>query len=487
MPTDQEPPALEAAAHADTFPHAGLLSHFRGPYADGPPADALIINAPPLDQFGLTELTRMAVVYVTLIVGVVMALATWVVRRRGRTAGEGAAEGLVSSFERLGPTFVKLGQLIASSPGLFPAFLSNACMRCLDEVPPFPGAVAERLIDEDLGRPPAVIFKSFDPEPLSAASIAQVHACVLPDGRPAVVKLQRPNISRQMNTDLRILYRLARLIQRLPFGRNANPVGVITDLHKVTNQELNAALEAYRQARFRDNIGVFGDNKWITAPEIYWDYCGPHTICMERMEGIPLDEFDELRRRGVDGELLLRRGVKVWNEAVLLHGPFHGDVHAGNLWALDDGRAAYLDFGIMGELSPEWREAAKDMFRTPLDADYTKLAGVYRRMKIIGDGVGTDEEVGMRLRMVMEPLLNSTLQDISLGQMLKTNLELAKQFGAQVPAEFVLIAKQMLYFERYSKELAPNYVIAKDLYLFRNIYPDLVARKVAEEAIQLPD
>src|SRR5207244_13260416 len=212
-----------------------------------------------------------------------------------------------AAFEVVGPPSTKLGQLVASSPGLSPAPLADACLRCLDEVPPFDAATARRLVAEDLGRPPAQVFRSFDDSPLSAASIAQVHACVLPDGREAVLKLQRPDISRRMNTDLRIMHLLARLLGRIQLGQRTNVIGVIEDLHQVTNQELNFALEAHRQTRFRDNIGAFGDNKWITAPEVYWDYCGPHLICMERMCGVPLDEFDTLRAPGGDGELVLPR------------------------------------------------------------------------------------------------------------------------------------------------------------------------------------
>ena len=252
----------------------------------------------------------MVVIYTVLVVNVLRALGRRLLHPRSRTWFEAASHGAVDGFEKLGPTFVKLGQLIASSPGIFPAPLANACQRCLDEVPPFDGAEAREMIRKDLGRPPNQVFKSFDETPLSAASIGQVHACVLPDGREAVIKLQRPNIRERMTVDLRIMHRLARSFEKhTNIGKTSSAVAVIEDLHAVTFGELNPALEAWRQHRFREKIWAFGDNEWITAPEVYWDYCGPHMICMERMSGIPMDEFDALAERGVDGEMVLRRGA----------------------------------------------------------------------------------------------------------------------------------------------------------------------------------
>lgn len=461
---------------------------FRGPYADGPPADALVVDPPPLDRFGWDEVRRSVVIWFVLSTAVARAVGGWVVRRRGRSLAQAASEGLVEGFEQLGPTFVKLGQLIASSPSLFPAPLADACLRMLDEVRPFEPATVRRLVTEELGAPPEAVFHTFDDRPLSAASIAQVHACVLSDGREAVIKLQRPDIAHRMNTDLRIQHFLAtKVLRRFNAMQRANVVAMVEDLHEVTNQELNFALEAHRQCRFRDQIAAFGDNHGITAPEVYWDHCGPHLICMERMSGVPMDDFDELAARGVDGELVLRRGIKVWIESALVHGPFHGDVHAGNLWVLDDGRATYLDFGIMGELSPEWRDALRDiLFTSMIDQDYRRVVRAYQRVGVMPPEV--DPEVaGPAIAMVMEPMLSVGIGSMSLGEQFKANLELADQFGATAPRELVLVSKQLLYFERYSKTLAPDYVLARDVYLLKNIFPEDVARVAAERGQFLPD
>jgi len=263
-----EPPSESVPRPPTDFGSPGSVIHFRGPYHDGPPKSALEVETPPLEKFGVAEIRRMIVIYVVLSLSIVRRLARHLVPRRGETWARAAAEGAVDGFERLGPTFVKLGQLIASSPSLFPASLADAAARCLDEVPPYDGETAREMIRKDLGRAPAQIFKSFDDSPLSAASIGQVHGCVLPDGREAVIKLQRPNIRERMTTDLRIMHRLAKSLQRTKLGTSANLTAAVADLHANTFKELNPALEAYRQMQFRDNIGAFGDNAFITAPEV---------------------------------------------------------------------------------------------------------------------------------------------------------------------------------------------------------------------------
>ena len=394
---------------------------------------------------------------------------------------------LVEAFVALGPTFVKLGQMIASSPGMFPAPLADACLRTLDDVPPFPAGEALAIVEDDLGASAAELFDEVDPVPLSAASIAQVHACVLRDGRDAVLKIQRPAIAERMNRDLRIMYRIARLVDRTRTGHLLNAPGIVEDLHQVTNEELDFAIEADRQVRFRDAIGAFGDNAWITAPEVYPELCGPRVICMERLYGTPMDRFAEVRARGIDGELVLRRGLKVWMEAALVHGPFHGDVHAGNIWVLDDGRAAYLDFGIMGELPPAHRDAVlAGQYTLMIDGDYTRIVRSWQDIGILDADVGPVDEVAARLKAVLDPMFDLAIGDVSLAELLRQQVELQREYGARAARELVLVSKQLMYFERYAKELAPTYNMARDLFLMRNVFPEAVAEACAARGITLP-
>ncbi|GAA3238610.1 ABC1 kinase family protein [Actinocorallia longicatena] len=440
---------------------------FRGPYADGPSPEDLLVDSPPLRGLKPRDVGRLIVI--ATVMGVSIGTAILRVRDKKATAVWG---GVVTGFERLGPTFVKLGQLIASSPGIFPKPLADAALRCLDEVPPIDPAAAVAVIREDLGDP-GEIFKSFDETPLSAASIGQVHACVLLDGREAVVKIQRPGIRDRMARDLRLAHLLSRFAERISkAARLTKPTAIIEDLHAVTFQELNSALEAHRQHQFRENLHKFGDNRQVTAPEIYWDHCGPRVICMERMYGTPFDESDTLRERGMDGPDMLRHGVKAWAEACLIHGLFHGDVHAGNLWVLDDGRTCYLDFGIMGEITPEWQQLLRDFFYTAMfDLDFTRIVRGYRRLGIIPEHVGTEAEIAMRMNLIFGPLLRTGLKNVSLGKTIVMLFDMAKQFEAETPRELVLVSKQLIYFERYSKALAPDWVLFTDRKLVTNIFP----------------
>ncbi|HUR78135.1 MAG TPA: AarF/UbiB family protein [Acidimicrobiales bacterium] len=456
---------------------------YRGPYADGPPPAALVVDAPDLTKIGLKDFFRLVAVECTIVWCVWAAVMAWIFRRharRGRTVVRAACDGLVDAFERLGPTFVKAGQLITSSPGVFPAPLAQACKRCLDEVPPFPSEEVRRVIREDLGHDVEDIFAKFDDAPLASASIAQVHAVVLPDNTEAVLKIQRPGVRASMNSDLRNLYRIAKLVEHTKLGQRVQPTKFVEDMHVVSNQEVNCALEAHRQTQFRTNIDAFADNADITAPEVYWNYCGPRVICMERLYGVPIDSFDVFVRRGIDGETLLRKGMKVAFEAMLVHGPFHGDVHAGNIWLLDDGRAAFLDFGLMGELPEQWKSLMTDLLRTAqIDDNWARVVRNYKDVGVLSEDIGSDEEVGARLQMVMQPMFDMTASSVDLSEVFKQQIALAESMGAKAPQELMLVAKQVFYFERYVKGLAPNYRMIKDLYLTKNVIPE--SRAVAAD------
>lgn len=463
----------------------------RGPFSEGPPADMLEVVEPDLTRIGWSEAVRVVTVMAMLTVFTIKRALTglWTRIRGGEaTFLDSASNGLIDAFMKLGPTYVKLGQVIASSPGIFPDWLADPARRCLDEAPPFSTELVRRTVTEDLGMPISKIFRSFEDTPLSAASIGQVHGCVLHDGREAVVKVQRPGLREQMTKDLRVLHLIARTAQRTKWGRSANAVGMVDDVSSLTARELNPVLEAWNQDQFRAKIGFWGDNVNITAPEVYWDFCGPRTICMERVWGIPMDRFDEIRRRGIDGELVLRRGAKVWAEAVMVHGPFHGDMHAGNIWVLDDGRGCFLDFGIMGELTPEWQSVMKDIYYTcAFDRDFVRVAKAYRSVGVFPEELGTDEEIGAAMQSIVEPLLLVGMADIKLGDLITASITLMKDFGGTPPQELMLVAKQLLYIERYVRELAPDYAIILDPFIVKNIFPTEAKELAAREGVELPE
>jgi predicted unusual protein kinase regulating ubiquinone biosynthesis (AarF/ABC1/UbiB family) len=455
---------------------------------DIPREEQLHVEAPPLERFGPRDAVRLVHIVAVLLVTVGIAVVARLWRRPRPSTAQAACDGLVDGLIRLGPTMVKVGQIVASSGTLFPPVLAGAARRCLDEVPTFPAAHVRRAVEEDLGRPVEELFASFDDEPLSAASIGQVHACTLPDGRDAVIKVQRPHIRERMAMDLRVGFRLARLLELTPWARRSNAREIIRDVHATTFQELVPLREAWQQHRFREAIGAFGDNRLVTVPEVYWDHCGPQVICMERVYGTPMDAFDTLAAKGIDGQAVLRRGAKVWAEAVMVHGPFHGDMHAGNIWALDDGRTCFLDFGIMGELPDDWKQVMKDLFYTcSFDLDFVRIARSYRGVGAIPQGVGTDEELGAVIEAIFGPLLTDGFGNLDIAALVTQSLELLKLYDATVPRELVLIGKQLLYVDKFTTFLAPEYSLTADPYVVKNIFLAEAAARAAELGMELHD
>jgi len=180
--------------------------------------------------------------------------------------------------------------------------------------------------------------------------------------------------------------------------------------------------------------------------------------------------------------------VKVWLESVIVHGPFHGDVHAGNLWVLDDGRIAMLDFGIVGVLPETWRSILSDMFRaTLIDGDFARVARGIRSLGYATDYEVDDDQLGMQVATALAPILGRDLGELKLSELIMALIQLGKQWGVASPEELVLFGKQLGYFERYATALAPGWVIGQDLYLFKNVFPEAVAEKVQELGITMPD
>ena len=220
---------------------------------------------------------------------------------------------------------------------------------------------------------------------------------------------------------------------------------------------------------------------------MYWDYCGPHMICMERMSGVPMDDFAAIAERGVDGFLTLRRGVKVWLEAAVVHGCFHGDVHAGNLWVLDDGRATYLDFGIMGEVPDEWRDLLKDLFYTSMiDGDFTRIARAFKRVGAFPEEAGSDEEVAAAPRHGVRPDARPRRRRGEPGRGLQGHrpddgrLRRGEPAGARARHQAAPLLRAL------RPELAPDWALARDLYLVKNIFPEAVKEKAAKEGPRPP-
>ncbi|MBN7299543.1 ABC1 kinase family protein, partial [Mycobacteroides abscessus] len=258
--------------------------------------------------------------------------------RRGRSLEVRAAHELRRTFALMGPTYVKLGQLIASSPGVFPETLSNEFRTLLDRVPPASSQLIRQTVREQLGADPATIFATFDEHPFASASIAQVHHATLKSGERVVVKIQRPKIRTRLAADVRIIGRLARLIVKTDLGRATNAIEVVEDFEQNLNEELDFAAEGHAMEQWIASLAdtEYGDK--VRVPKVFWEYTTERVLTMEYVQGIRIDNITELAAAGFDGVALVKAIVYSLFETGFHKGLFHGDLHAGNLLVDSDGR-----------------------------------------------------------------------------------------------------------------------------------------------------
>ena len=389
-------------------------------------------------------------------------------------AGPAAARRLRRAFESLGPTYVKLGQLVASSPGLFPDVLAEEFRACLDRVPPVPWAEVAAVVTAELGAPPSDLFARFEREPLAAASIAQVHAATLADGDEVVVKVQRPGLRSRLDADLEILHRAARLLERTSSrGRMANPVAVVEDFAASLAQELDFVTEGRSMERFGANLRAFGTNDRVRVPAVHWPLTTTRVLTMERIQGVGINDLTPANAAGLDLDGALRAAVRAWLEAALEHGFFHGDVHAGNLMIDDDGRIVFLDFGICGALE----DRARHTIRRGLPAllvqrDYHAVATAIYELGAILRPADLDRAAD-DIATIVEPLLTRPLSEISYGDILVEVIRIGTRYEVRLPRELVLVAKQLMYFERYGKLMAPDWAVLNDPELLRFLFQTL--------------
>jgi ubiquinone biosynthesis protein len=377
--------------------------------------------------------------------------------------GPSAAREVRRAFGALGPTYVKLAQLIASSPGLFPEVLSDELRSLLDCAPPVPPADVVHIVRRELGAAPDEVFARFDPAPLASASIAQVHTATLHDGTDVVVKVQRRGIRARLAADLAILSGAAQLLERTSArGRMANPVAVVEDFAATLAHELNFVLEAQAMERFSENLVASGSNEGVRVPEVHWRYTTQRVLTMERIHGHSIDDTDTLSASGFDLPEILKRGVRAWMEGALEHGFFHGDVHAGNLMVDTDGNLVFLDFGIVGQLDDRTKSIIRNgLPALLLDGDFAEVAKSIYDLGAVLKPIDLDQ-ASADIAEIVGPILAQPLSEISYGQVLIDIVRIGTRYEVRLPRELVLVAKQMLYFERYAKLMAPDWNILDD-------------------------
>ncbi len=377
----------------------------------------------------------------------------WFGRDRAKPRGVRIREAL----EDLGPIYVKFGQSVSTRQDLLAPDIGAELAKLQDEVPPFPPEQALAEVERAFGRPASSVFAQFDEQALAAASIAQVHAARLATGEDVVVKILRPQVREQVERDLEVLYALARLAGRFwKESRRLRPLELVAEYEKTIINELDLMREAANAAQLRRN---FQDDPKIYVPEVYWDYCRPNVMVLERIHGIQIDDMAALRAARVNIPRLAANGVAIFFTQVFRDNFFHADMHPGNIFvdASDPEHPKYcaVDFGIVGTLTDSDRRYLAENFLAFFKRDYHRVAQLHVDSRWVPPGTRVDE-FESAIRSVCEPVFNKPLKDISFGTVLLRLFQTARQFDMEVQPQLMLLQKTLVQIEGLGRMLYPE-------------------------------
>lgn len=365
---------------------------------------------------------------------------------------------LAKALERLGPCYIKLGQLLSMRGDLLPPDIVLGLAALQDEVMPFDGVLAKKMLTDSLKQPFEDVFQSFDLEPLGSASVAQVHPAVLRDGRDVVVKIVRPNLRKKIKKDIALFLMLAGLVKRLfPWARALKPESLIDEFSHHIYLELNLMVEAGNASLLRRNAQK--QQGLLKIPEVYWDCCTESVMVMERISGVKVDDLATLNKANVNLAYLAESGLKIFFTQVFQDRFFHADMHPGNLFVnIDDPEKPFyqaVDFGIMGSLSPtDQRYLAENMLAF-FKGDYQRVAVLHIQSGWVRPDVRVDQ-FEAAIRSVCEPMFARPLKDISLGRLLLQLFRTAHAFSMEVQPQLMLLQKTLLSVESLGRMLYPE-------------------------------
>lgn len=375
-------------------------------------------------------------------------------RQQRSEAGLSLPVRLRLAFEELGPSFVKLGQMLSLRPDLIPKEYANEFKKLQNEVAPAPLERILAQIKAEFDGPPDALFDSFNPVPIGAASIGQVHRATLSDGRAVVVKVQRPGVEQQVETDLSILFTIANLLDRYGNMTVIDPVAIVDEFARSVRQELDFIHEAQNIETFRRN---FRDDPEIVIPEVIWELTGKRVITMTYLDGVSLRQVEELKARGIDTRALGDLGLKTFLRMVFRDGFFHGDIHGGNLLAIEGQRLGLLDMGLAGRLDERLMQDVAGLFLALITRDYTALSRNYLRMATSkGEMVGV-EAFARDLQRVLEPFLDLPLERINTADLLMNLADIAQRNRLQIPQDLLLLFRALISLESIGRELDPDF------------------------------
>ncbi|MBL6753664.1 MAG: ubiquinone biosynthesis regulatory protein kinase UbiB [Pseudomonadales bacterium] len=361
------------------------------------------------------------------------------------------------ALEELGPIYIKLGQLISTRRDFLDPELADELQKLQDNVPPFPMPPIETVVAAALGAPAEEFFKSIDSEPLASASIAQVYGALLLDGSDVIIKVVRPGIEDVVKADIRLLKRLARLIEGVSqLGRRLRPIEVIADYEKIILDELNLQSEAANTTQLRRN---FDGSTELYVPKIYWEYTRSKLLVMERIDGIPVANIDDLNAHGVNLKHLAETGVNIFFTQVFEHNFFHADMHPGNIFVAktDTSIPKYIaiDCAIIGSLTDSDQDYLAKNLLAIFKQDYRRVAELHVACGWVPPTTRV-HEFESAIRSVCEPIFEKPLSEISFGQILVQLFATAGRFDMQVQPSLVLLQKTLLNVEGLGRQLYPQ-------------------------------
>ncbi|MDR0279197.1 MAG: ubiquinone biosynthesis regulatory protein kinase UbiB [Paucimonas sp.] len=361
------------------------------------------------------------------------------------------------ALQDLGPIFIKFGQLLSTRRDLLPADIADELMLLQDRVPPFDPQKAVALIEEQLGAKVGEVFSRFDVEPLASASVAQVHAARLKSGEEVVVKVVRPGLKPVIAQDLAWLFLIARGAERVSAdARLLHPVEVVSDYEKTIYDELDLLREAANASQLRRN---FEGSDMMYVPQVYWDWCRPKVLVMERIYGIQVTDLATLADQRTDMKMLAERGVEIFFTQVFRDSFFHADMHPGNIFVSTvkpwSPQYIAIDCGIVGSLTPEDQDyLARNLFAF-FKRDYRRVAQLHIDSGWVPAQTKLNE-FEAAIRTVCEPIFEKPLKDISFGQVLMRLFQTARRFNMEVQPQLVLLQKTLLNIEGLGRQLYPD-------------------------------
>jgi ubiquinone biosynthesis protein len=357
------------------------------------------------------------------------------------------------TLEELGPIFIKFGQALSTRRDLLPEDIADELAKLQDDVPPFAGSDARKIIEKELGKSIEESFSSFDETPLASASVAQVHTAHLPDGQEVVIKVLRPGVEKRIRRDIAMLYQLARMAELFrKEAKRLRPVELVAEFERTILDELDLVREGANASELRRN---FENSKILYIPLVHWDWTRQRVLVMERIHGIPIGDMGRLRAEGVDFRLLAERGVEIFFTQVLRDNFFHADMHPGNIFATNESSYIAVDFGIVGSLTDEDQHYLASNLLAFFNRDYRRVAELHIESGWIGRDSRVDQ-LESAIRTVCEPIFEKPISEISYGHLLLRLFQTARQFDAQVQPQLLLFQKTLLNIEGLGRELYPG-------------------------------